>query len=42
MTPKLIGLAHDFQKVENLPVAAWDVPLHSVVTERGCYRVLGK
>jgi 5-formyltetrahydrofolate cyclo-ligase len=41
LAPKLIGLAHDFQRVDSLPIEPWDVPLHSVVTERGCYRVMG-
>jgi len=31
--PRLIGLAHDFQKIEKLPVAAWDVPLQGVLTD---------
>lgn len=35
--PRLIGLAHDFQKVEKLPVASWDVPLTLVVTDAGIY-----
>ncbi|MCG2579537.1 MAG: 5-formyltetrahydrofolate cyclo-ligase [Marinobacter sp.] len=39
LAPKLIGIAHDFQKVPELPVEPWDVPLHSVVTDRRCYRV---
>ena len=39
LMPKLIGLAHDFQKTNSLPIEAWDVPLHSVITERDCYRV---
>ncbi|MGM0768780.1 MAG: 5-formyltetrahydrofolate cyclo-ligase [Pseudomonadota bacterium] len=39
LAPKLIGIAHDFQKVAKLPVASWDVPLHSIVTDRRCYRV---
>ncbi|MBE0485352.1 5-formyltetrahydrofolate cyclo-ligase [Marinobacter sp.] len=38
MAPKLIGLAHDFQKVASLPVEPWDVPLHGVVTDAACYR----
>ena len=38
MAPKLIGLAHDFQKVRELPIESWDVPLHGVVTEQRCYR----
>jgi len=39
LAPKLIGLAHDFQQVEQLPVEPWDIPLHSIVTDQGCYRV---
>lgn len=38
LAPKLIGLAHDFQKVGELPIEPWDVPLHSVVTDRRVYR----
>ncbi|WP_336365800.1 5-formyltetrahydrofolate cyclo-ligase [Marinobacter sp. C2H3] len=38
LAPKLIGLAHDFQRVAALPLEPWDVPLHSVVTDRGYYR----
>jgi len=38
LAPKLIGLAHDFQKVEELPTEPWDIPLHGVVTDRRCYR----
>ena len=41
LAPKLIGLAHDFQRVDSLPIEPWDVPLHSVITERGCYRTVG-
>lgn len=32
--PRLIGLAYELQKVDHLPVAAWDIPMHAVVTER--------
>lgn len=39
LAPKLIGLAHDFQRVKALPTEPWDVPLHSVVTDRKLYRV---
>jgi 5-formyltetrahydrofolate cyclo-ligase len=28
----LIGLAHDFQVVEDIPMDAWDRPVHAVVT----------
>ncbi|HET8850376.1 MAG TPA: 5-formyltetrahydrofolate cyclo-ligase [Marinobacter sp.] len=38
LAPKLIGLAHDFQRVDALPVEPWDVPLHAVVTDQRCYR----
>lgn len=37
LTPQRIGLAHDFQQVERLPVAAWDVPLHAVVSDQCWY-----
>jgi 5-formyltetrahydrofolate cyclo-ligase len=39
LAPKLIGLAHDFQKVEKLPVEPWDVPLHGIVTDEAWYPV---
>ena len=38
LAPKLIGLAHDLQRVQQLPVEPWDVPLHGVVTDRQRYR----
>ncbi|QSP95155.1 5-formyltetrahydrofolate cyclo-ligase [Marinobacter salinisoli] len=41
MAPKLIGLAHDFQRVEQLPIEPWDIPLHGVVTDRHRYRFRG-
>ena len=31
--PKLIGLAHHFQQVENIPTTQWDVPLNMIVTD---------
>ena len=37
MTPQRIGLAHDCQHVEQLPVAAWDVPLHAVISDQRWY-----
>lgn len=37
--PRLIGLAHDFQRLPQLPLAPWDVPLDGVVTDRCRYRV---
>ena len=38
LSPKLIGLAHECQKVPELPTENWDVPLHSVVTDERLYR----
>lgn len=37
--PKLIGLAHDIQKVDTLPVASWDIPLAGIVTDCRDYRL---
>lgn len=37
--PKLLGMAHDFQRVESLPLAVWDVPLKGVITELKRYGV---
>lgn len=36
--PLLIGLAHRFQEVPRLPLAAWDVPLTAVATDAGWLR----
>ena len=36
--PRLIGLAHDLQKVEKLPIESWDVPLSCIVTDVGLYK----
>lgn len=35
--PRLIGVAHQLQCVEHLPVDSWDIPLSGVVTERRLY-----
>jgi len=35
--PRLVGLAHDFQRVDRLQRADWDVPLWGIVTDRGVY-----
>jgi 5-formyltetrahydrofolate cyclo-ligase len=35
--PRLIGLAHDCQKVDRLALASWDVPLRACVTDSGWY-----
>ncbi|MDI9244310.1 5-formyltetrahydrofolate cyclo-ligase [Marinobacter sp. CHS3-4] len=37
--PKLIGLAHECQKVPALPVESWDIPLQSIVTDERRYDV---
>lgn len=37
--PKLIGLAHEFQKIESLPIEDWDVPLHGIVTNKQAYTI---
>lgn len=36
--PRLIGIAHDLQKVAQLDQQHWDVPLHGVVTEKSFYQ----
>ncbi|WP_225314897.1 5-formyltetrahydrofolate cyclo-ligase [Marinobacter confluentis] len=38
LAPKLIGLAHECQKVSELPTESWDIPLHSIVTDRKRYQ----
>jgi 5-formyltetrahydrofolate cyclo-ligase len=35
--PKLIGVAHELQKVEQLPIQSWDVPMHGIATDKGRY-----
>lgn len=35
--PLLVGLAYEFQRVERLEPAAWDVPLWAIVTEQNAY-----
>ncbi|WP_271104492.1 5-formyltetrahydrofolate cyclo-ligase [Pseudomonas tohonis] len=36
--PTLLGLAHECQKVDRLPLASWDVRLQATVTDGGWYR----
>ncbi|MBB3062117.1 5-formyltetrahydrofolate cyclo-ligase [Microbulbifer rhizosphaerae] len=36
--PQMIGVAHQLQCVEQLPVDGWDIPLSAVVTEQQLYR----
>lgn len=35
--PHLVGLAHDFQRVEHIEPCAWDVPLQAVATDCAIY-----
>ncbi len=36
--PLLIGCAYELQKLPQLPMASWDVPMQMIVTEQRCYR----
>ncbi len=36
--PKVIGLAHNCQMVEQLPIESWDVPLKCIVTPEKIYQ----
>lgn len=35
--PRLVGLAHEFQRIDDLPMDEWDVPLHGVLTNERFY-----
>lgn len=37
-SPHLIGLAHELQKVDQLPCESWDVPLKMIATEKNLYQ----
>ena len=37
--PKLIGLAHHFQQVDQLPIESWDVPLSAIITDEKVIKV---
>jgi 5-formyltetrahydrofolate cyclo-ligase len=37
--PKLVGLAHDFQRVDSLPTESWDVPLSAIITDKAIIKV---
>lgn len=36
--PILIGLAYEFQKIDDIPLEAWDVPMDLIATEKQIYR----
>ena len=36
--PMLVGVAYEFQRVDALPVAGWDVPLDAIATDRAIRR----
>jgi 5-formyltetrahydrofolate cyclo-ligase len=36
--PRLVGIAHECQRVARLPVRPWDIPLDMIVTESRIYR----
>lgn len=36
--PKLIGWAHECQKVTDIPSQAWDVAMDALISEKQCYR----
>ena len=38
--PRLVGLAHEFQRVERLQSQSWDIPLDAVITEQTLYSKL--
>lgn len=35
--PQLIGVAHECQKVAELPVESWDIPMTAIVTDQNTY-----
>jgi 5-formyltetrahydrofolate cyclo-ligase len=35
--PTLLGLAHECQRVDRLPLESWDVALQATVTDQGWY-----
>ncbi|MBW3140638.1 5-formyltetrahydrofolate cyclo-ligase [Ferrimonas balearica] len=39
--PQLIGLAHECQRVDQLPVAPWDVPMDAIATAEGLIDLAG-
>lgn len=39
LAPRLIGLAHEIQRVVRLPIESWDIPLQGIVTEQNRYEL---
>ena len=37
--PHLYGIAHEFQRVDRLECASWDVPLHGIATDQGIHQI---
>jgi 5-formyltetrahydrofolate cyclo-ligase len=37
--PRLVGIAYEFQKYEQLPQQPWDIPLDAIVTEKSVYNI---
>jgi len=40
--PRLVGIAHELQRVAALPFESWDVPMNAIVTEAGLQRIKPK
>ncbi len=38
VTPVLIGLAHEYQKVDKIPTGHWDIPLAGIATGKKLYQ----
>ncbi len=37
--PRLVGIAYELQKFEQLPFQPWDIPLDAIVTEKSVYNI---
>ncbi len=37
--PRLVGIAYELQKFDQLPKQAWDIPLDVIVTEKSVYNI---
>lgn len=37
--PRLVGIAYELQKFEQLPSQSWDIPLDAIVTEKSIYNI---